>query len=708
MSQTPTGRIGVDVGGTFTDLAFLGDDGQCLRIKVPTVPDDPASGVLAAVERAASELGTGVHGLLSQCRGFVHGTTIGTNALLTGKGPVVGLLATAGFRDTLAQRRGHRDDVWAFRTADPPVLVRRSRRIGIRERVGADGSIVEPINTDDVRVAVRLFREQGVQAVAIGFLFGYLNPTHEKIAAAIIRSDMPDIFVTASHDVSPIIGEYERIATTAVNAFLGPLVARYLDDLGGRLTMAGLTCAPLVAQSNGGVADLLSARRRPAMLALSGPAAGMAAGRAIARWLNSPNLISIDMGGTSFDVGVIVGGEVTSRTDLTIGGQQIALPSVDVHTVGTGGGSIARVDGGGVLRVGPEGAGARPGPAAYGFGGVCATVTDANLVLGRLDPSAYFGGRMRLDPQLARDAIDRDVALPLGISIEAAARGIVAVATAQMADAIRLMTVERGLDPRRFTLLAAGGAAPMHASEIATALRMKHILIPRSASIYCALGMLTADLTLDGAEPHAGNLNVFDATGIQQVIDRMVEPRLKHLLGLGFDESAITYRASLDARYVGRHREIHLPIGSARLTELDGPRLRAVFDELVGQRFGHADSAASVEFVTVRVAVTAETPPVVMPRLPRPNGDSIPHPTGIRTTLLATDHPLDLPVFQGNGLGPGQIIQGPAIVEDAGMTSLLWPTNQLTVDEFGNYLVLVGGSEKRIDDPVNVGGMTVA
>ena len=654
---------------------------------MPSERGDPAAAVLRAVERAASELGLTAAALLAQASTFVHGTTIGTNALLTRRGPLVGLLATDGFRDTLAMRRGHRDDVWAFRTPDPPPLVERALRRPVRERVRSDGAVEGRLEEDDVRTAAALFRAEGVGAVAIGFLFGYLNPVHERRAAEIVRELLPNAFVTTSHEVAPSIGEYERIATTVVNAYLGPPVASYLDDLAGRLSAAGLAGPLLISRSNGGLADVPTCRRLPASLALSGPAAGMAAARAVADWLAEPNLISVDMGGTSFDVGVVVDGRVQTRPEAELAGQHIALPHVDVHTIGTGGGSLASVDAGGLLRVGPEGAGARPGPAGYGFGGDQPTVTDANLALGRLADGAELPGGLRLSADLARAALERHVAARLGIGLIEAARGVVAVATAQMADAIRVMTVERGLDPRRFLLLAAGGAAPQHAAEIARGLGLRRVYVPQTASVFCALGMLAAEPSLDALAPVAGTLEELDADGLNRAVDDLAAGGRAHLARLGHRPDCLLVEVALAARYAGRHRELALPLPARRLTRRDGAALRQQFDRLASERFGHADAAAAVEYLAVSVRLRAP-----QPRLEPGTGAGAvgrdhkrPSPTGRRPVVF--EGPIETPVYRGTALSPGGVVTGPAVVEDAHTTTLLWPGDQLSVDRFGGYLV---------------------
>ena len=665
----------MDVGGTFTDLALLDGDGQLVQLKVPSTPDDPARAVLDAVEAAAEVFGVPPGELLGRADLFAHGTTVGTNALLTRSGPSVGMLCTEGFRDTLAQRRGHRDDVWAFRTADPPPLVPRRLRLPVRERVGPDGAVSRPLNEEDVRAACERFAAAGVGAVVVGFLFGYLNSAHERRAAEIVRELMPDAFVTASHEVSPSIGEYERIATTVVNAYLGPPVARYLGDLATGLRGRGLMGSPLIARSNGGLADVATCQMLPASLALSGPAAGLTAARAFAGWLAEPNLISADMGGTSFDVGVVAAGEVASRAETTLAGQHLALPHVDVHSIGTGGGSIARVDAGGLLRVGPQGAGARPGPACYGHGGAHATVTDANVVLGRIDPAAVLPGGLGLDAGLAAAAIERDVAIPLGLDVLAAARGVCAVATAQMADAIRVMTIERGLDPRAFMLLAAGGAAAQHSSEIARALGIRRVYVPHAASVFCALGLLAAEPTTDLVAPLTGQLDALDAPSLTTTVDR--------LLGQAAVDDAPLVEAWLDARYAGRHREFKLPLPLPVPTY--GATLRADFDRLHRERFGHADRTAPVEYVAVRVRIRTVGDPLTLP-LARSGNPGALEPKRTRPVAFAAQ-PEPTPIYEGDHLAPGATIEGPAVVEDRHTTTLLWPGDRLTVDELGGYRV---------------------
>jgi N-methylhydantoinase A len=547
--------------------------------------------------------------------------------------------------------------------------------------------VLRRLGEEDVRAAAERFRLAGVRAVAIGFLFGYLNPSHERRAAEIVRELLPEAFVTCSHEVAPVIGEYERIATTVVNAYLGPPVASYLDDLARRLAATGLARPLLISRSNGGLADVATCRRLPASLALSGPAAGMAAARAFADWLGEPNLISVDMGGTSFDVGVVVDGRVQTRDGTELAGHHVALPHVDVHTIGTGGGSLARVDAGGLLRVGPEGAGARPGPACYGQGGELPTVTDANVALGRLDPAAELPGGLRLHAALARSALERHVARPLGVGLLDAARGVVSVATARMADAIRVMTVERGLDPRRFLLLAAGGAAPQHASEIARGLGVRRVYVPRAASVFCALGMLAAEPSLDALAPLAGTLEPLDPEPLNRALDELVARGRAHFAGLGYPSERLVVEAALAARYAGRHREFALPLPGRPLAPEDGRSLRERFDRLAAERFGHADRAAPVEYLALSVRVRVTQPrlePTVGPAAPDAAARSA--PAGRRPVVFAAD-PITAPVYRGAGLAPGAALAGPAVVEDAHTTTLLWPGDRLTVDPLGGYVV---------------------
>nr|MCH9672403.1 hydantoinase/oxoprolinase family protein [Gammaproteobacteria bacterium] len=498
-------RIGVDVGGTFTDLVLADANGHTRIAKVPSVPTDPSQGVLNALRQLASDLDIGLRTVLSQCTLFVHGSTVATNTILEGKEARVGLLTTKGFRDALELRRGLRDDQWDHRKPFAPVLVPRYLRHGVEGRIDNDGAEIAPLDLSDIDRAMDNFETEDVEAVAIALFNSFLCDEHEARAEAAVRERWPSAWITRSANISPMMGEYERTSTAVVNAALSPRIVEYLRALDTELQREGLAKPILLVQSNGGAASVAQVTPKPVNLLLSGPAAAVGALDLFRRAIDSTgvpesdhgNIISMEIGGTSCDVMLMANGQVATRDDVAIGGYHVSAPAIDIHTVGAGGGTIAGVDSAGMLYVGPQGAGARPGPACYGFGGLLPTVTDAQLVLGRLRPGPYASGSISLDMSAARRAIDTYVATPLGISIEDAAAGIISLLEQNLLHAVEFISIERGHSPRRFTLVAAGGAGPMHGATIARGLGCERVYIPRAAGALCAIGMLHADVRQD-------------------------------------------------------------------------------------------------------------------------------------------------------------------------------------------------------------------
>src|SRR5438132_10454444 len=450
-------RIGIDVGGTFTDLAAVDETGRVVIAKCASTPRDQSEGLLAGLGLLAGECGTDLAGLLASTERIVHGTTAATNALLERKGAKVGLLTTEGHRDVIEMREGLKDDRYNVRMPPPVPLVPRARRLGVRERVAADGRVTVPLAPRSLAAALSTLARVKVDAVAVCYLHAYRNPRHERLTAQALARRLRGVYVSLSSLVLPQIKEYERVWTTVVNAYVGPALARYLNALRTRLAARGYRGDVLIMQSHGGVAPIRESARLAAGAVLSGPAGGIAAGRYAARLLDVRELITFDMGGTSTDIALLQRGEPSLTGEKTVGIAKVALPSLDIHTLGAGGGSIARVDAGGILHVGPESAGADPGPACYGKGGDRATVTDANVVLGFLDPGNFLGGRIALDRRAAEVAVDR-VARALGTERLAAAEGIAKVVDTNMAEGIKIVSVRRGVDPRKFTLVAFGGA----------------------------------------------------------------------------------------------------------------------------------------------------------------------------------------------------------------------------------------------------------
>jgi N-methylhydantoinase A len=477
--------IGVDVGGTYTDLVATDETGRTIFAKSPSTPADQSIGVMAGLEELARRLGVTRAEMLAATDRFVHGTTVATNALLERKGAKIALLTTEGHRDVVEMREGLKPDRYDLRSPPPEPLVPRERRLGVRERLKADGSAAVPLDAASLGEAIAAVKQSGATSVAVCFLHSYLNPVHELAAVERLTKELPEISISRSSDVLPQIKEYERVSTTIVNAYVAPIVRRYLQNLERRLKEAGFNGTLFVVLSHGGMAPVEEASRLAAGTVLSGPAGGISGSRRCADLLHIPDLVPFDMGGTSTDISLIADGHASLSADGMLAGQRIALRSLDIASIAAGGGSIASVDAGRTLRVGPESAGSVPGPACYGNGGTAATVTDANVVLGYLDAAAFMGGKRPLDRAASDAAVDR-IAAALDLSRLEAAAGIYKMINLKMADGIRLMTLRRGVDPRKFALLSFGGAAGLHAAEVARELEIKRIIVPTVASVLSA------------------------------------------------------------------------------------------------------------------------------------------------------------------------------------------------------------------------------
>ncbi|HYC82887.1 MAG TPA: hydantoinase/oxoprolinase family protein, partial [Solirubrobacterales bacterium] len=537
-----------------------------------------------------------------------HGTTVATNALLEHRGARVGMVTTAGFRDVVHIGRHQRPQHYSIRQEIPwqnQPFARRADRKVVTERLGAGGGeVITPLAEDEVRTAARELREQGVEAVAVCFLFSYLNPDHELRAAEILREELPGAFVTTSAEVAPQFREFERFMTAAINAFVGPGTGDYLLALARALESMGIGGELRIMMSNGGLSSASTAGERPVTLLMSGPTAGVLGGAWAAELADRSSLITFDMGGTSTDIGIVCEGQVTeaSARDTWLAGYPVMVPMVDLHTIGHGGGSIAHVDDGGGFRVGPRSAGADPGPAAYGLGGTEATITDANLVLGRLVPDRFLGGTMGLDAA-ASEAVVGELAAEVGLSLHDTAEGIIRLANEGMAQAIRSRTVQKGIDPRTFTLVAFGGAGPLHAVEVAAALEIAEVLIPPFPGITCAVGLLASDLKYDRMRTVLQSGAGIDAASINRELAATAEELREALRGDGIDADAIEVRASLDCRYLGQGYELRLPLAEARFSsaDLDG------FHQLHAREYGYSRNDP-IEIVNLRITALGARP----------------------------------------------------------------------------------------------------
>lgn len=683
-------QIGVDVGGTFTDLYGLDTETGVSRIhKVSSSPTDPSSAIMQGVGELLEKFkATGE--LIDQ---LAHGTTVGTNALLQRRGPDVALLTTTGFRDLLEVGRQTRPFNYDMHTDFAPPVVPRWRRFEVDERILADGSVHKELTDDAIAEAVDAVRRSGAQAVAVCFLFSYLAPEHEQRLKAALTAALPDLSVSTSSEVQPEFREYERFSTTAANAYLQPVMEGYLAKLEAKALEKLPDADVLISHSSGGLMSLDTARRFPIRTALSGPAAGVAGAQAVARSAARPDVITFDMGGTSADVAMIRGLEFGESFDRRIGGLPIRMPMVDINTVGAGGGSIAWIDRDGSLKVGPQSAGAHPGPACYGLGGTEATVTDANLVLGRLSAKGLLGGAMNLDRDLAVKVVSA-LADRIGLGLEATARGILAIVVSNMVRAIRVISVERGFDPRDFSLLAFGGAGPLHAREVAASLSMSEIIVPSAPGILCASGLIAADLKesfvstirmpLDETSSKDLDANWADlsATAERWFLDESVPHEMRVISG------------NLEMRYVGQNFELSVPLaadaGNGRIAMPPVSDVLAEFFALHERSYGYFNAEDAVEVVNLRLTARRRETPQERPPKPAISG-SAPVAVEERHVFLGEDGPASALIYERGSLRPGTVIAGPAVVEQMDTTTILFKGDILNVDDAGNLIITLHG-----------------
>ena len=677
-------RIGIDVGGTFTDIVAVSDTGTVTFSKAASTPNDPSIGVMNAVERLADELGINSETLLSKTESIVHGTTVATNALLERKGAKNGLLTTLGHRDVLEMREGLKDDRYNMRLPAPAPLVPRFLRLGVRERIKPDGSIHTKLDNTSLDEAINKLREEKVTSVAVCYLHAYKEPKHEQETKQILEAKLPGVSVSISSEVFPEIKEYERVSTTIVNAYVRPIVENYLNRLEERLKNVGYKGSVLIILSHGGVAPIEEAIRLSAATVLSGPAGGVAGSKYGASLIGAGDLVPFDMGGTSTDISMIVNGEPALSSTRGIAGQRIALQSLDIVSIASGGGSIARVDAGGILRVGPESAGALPGPACYGKGGTEVAVTDASVVLGFLDPGNFLGGRETLDVAAAEAALSR-LANQLSVEPAEAAEGVHKVINTQMAEGIRLVSVRRGVDPRKFALLSFGGAAGIHITEIARQLEVQRVIIPRTAAVLSAWGMLATDLRYEVSRTHIGDTGSLKAGDVREVFSEM-ELEGRSRLKEAFDGD-VSISRSADMRYGEQIYEVDVSLDDVDFSDDDlmksiSDRFHKRHEELFTYSLPDQDAV----LVNGRLAAIGALPD--LPQEPKTEARAA---SGHRTTRkIFLSGWVDAPVFNLEELVPSQKIEGPAVIESSTTTVVLRPDDKAEVTDNLWLNILVG------------------
>jgi N-methylhydantoinase A len=677
-------RVGVHSGGTFTDVCLFDEaTGRVEVWKVASTSDDPSRGIAEGVAEGAGR----VNAAMDAVSYFGHGTTVATNALIQRRGVKTGLITTDGFRDLLEIGRQKRPDLYDLQADKPPVLVARDLRLEVPERMRHDGTVETPLDEAAVRAAVQRLRQAGVQAVAVCFLYSFVRTAHEEMARRILAEEFPEAFACVSHQVAPEFREFERMSTAVVNAYLGPVVESYITRLGARLAELGPRVTPHLTQSNGGVIGFEQAARLPVRAVLSGPSTGVVGAQEVGRLAGFADLITFDMGGTSTDVALLQGGQCRLASEVIVHGYPIKAPMLDIHTVGAGGGSIAFVDSGGLLKVGPRSAGAYPGPVCYARGNPEPTVTDANVVLQALNPTHLLGGRMAVRQDLARTAIER-LAASLGMDAMATAQGIVSVVTANMARAIRVISVQRGHDPRDYMLVAFGGAGPLHAARLARELEIGRILVPRNPGILCAMGLLLTDLRADFATTR---LRTLAAAALPDMADAF--RTLRAQAEAWFDTEGIAPAArsitrTVDMRYAGQNYELPVPLPEGEIGAVSLETLSDGFAAAHQRLYGFVAEDEPVQLVTFRVEAAGVVPKASF----QPQPDAGPDASGAVVARREVWLPeaggfISCPVYERDRLRPGNCVAGPAIIEQMDATTLVLPDMVARVEPYLNLVL---------------------
>jgi len=682
-------RVGVDSGGTFTDIClFEEDQGRVEVWKVASTPDDPSRGIAQGVEEGLRRVAPDAQGTPAAAVSyFGHGTTVATNALIQHRGVRTGLVTTDGFRDLLEIGRQKRPDLYDLFVDKPPTLVSRDLRFEVAERVHHTGAVETALDEDAVRAAARKLRAAGVGAIAVCFLYSFIRPEHERRAKQILLEELPEAFICASHEIAPEFREFERLSTAVVNAYLGPVMRSYINRLAPRLAALGMTVPPHLTQSNGGVIGFETAAAMPVRTVLSGPSTGVVGAQAVGRAAGFPDLITFDMGGTSTDVALLQDGQARLASEATVHGYPLKAPMLDIHTVGAGGGSIAFVDSGGLLMVGPRSAGADPGPVCYDRGNQEATVTDANVVLQTLNPTHLLGGRMSVRQDLAKQAVGR-LASRLGLGLMETAQGVISVVTANMARAIRVISVQRGHDPREYTLMAFGGAGPLHAARLARELEIKRVLVPRNPGILCAMGLLLTDLRADFAATKLLPLEPAILPEIEAALAALAAQADAWFAHEGIAPEHRRLARTVDMRYAGQNYELAVPLPDGPPTAATLERLAEGFFDIHRRLYGFVAEDEPVQLVTFRAEATGLVSKATLTAHALEGPDASAAIREQRPVWLAeAANFVPCPVYDRDRLLPGNQFAGPAIVEQMDATTVVLPGMSARVDPFLNLIL---------------------
>jgi N-methylhydantoinase A len=685
-------RLGVDAGGTFTDFVLSIRDGDVRLYKTPSTPKDPTEAIRAGLELISADLGETIEDIVAACDLCINGTTVGLNALIQHAGAKTGLICTAGHEDSIEIRLGHKEDGYRYDAEYPPakMLAERYLRVPVRERVLIDGSIHTPMQEEDVRSACALFMREGVEAVAISFVWSVMNAAHERRAAEIVREMLPDVFLSVGSDVYPQVREYTRTSTAVVNAYLGPILERYVQRVDRYFNDLGAQQPVRYFQSNGGLAEGRVLAAKSVYAINSGPASAPQAGLYLTEPTGERNVITVDMGGTSFDITLTYQGVTNVTRNMDFLRYRIGVPMIQVESLGAGGGSIAWIDDFGLLNVGPQSAGADPGPVCYDKGGTQPTVSDANLVLGYLSPEGLLGGTFRLDRVAAARAIKEKVADPLGLSLERAAHGIFTIVNTNMVNGIRRVSVERGFDPRDFVLVGAGGATAAHITALAREIGIKRVLIPKLASGFCAFGQIIADVKYNYLATRPMRLEA-DAP-LEDIEARFVDLEAQARAQLHddkFRDRDIKLARSMDMRYAGQTHECTVDLATFKIDRKTIEKVKAAFHERHKQLFTYAEPQSLVEIVNLEVQAIGRMPKPTPPVLPKGTRQPpIAASRGTRKLILsASGKPTTAPIYDGTRLKAGNRIKGPAVIEEPTTTILIEPDWVAELDERGTYIL---------------------
>ncbi|MFH0814427.1 MAG: hydantoinase/oxoprolinase family protein [Pseudomonadota bacterium] len=686
--------VGVDIGGTFTDLVAIDEEGNRTVIKTPSTPEDPSLGMVNALKLAAESLEIDFSEFLGKVSRICHGTTVTTNAVITRSGAKMGMLTTKGVRDTIEVRRGMREleYLYDYTYSQPEPLCPRNLRIPIEERVQADGSVYIPLNEDQVRNGIKKFRKEGVEAIAICFLWSFRNPRHELRAAEICREEFPEAYLSLSHEVAPILGEYLRFQSTTINGYVGPIIKRYMTSMRKTLNDAGYKGALLIVTSSGGVMSPEAIMEKAGVTLTSGPATGPVAGIWYGDLYGIGSLITMDMGGTSFDTSLVKNREISIRAGQVVAGvYHIGLPTVDVHAIGAGGGTVAWLDEAGGIHVGPQSAGADPGPACYMKGGTEPTVTDANLVLGRLNPDYFVGGKIKLNKDASIKAIKK-IAEPKGMTVEEIARAIITIAVVNMTDATEVITIRRGENPKDYGLLVGGGAGPGHAAQLAKTLEIKKVIIPRESSIFCAMGGIISDIRHDYITSLETPTEELDWRKINNIVKSMKADANKMLTEENVPIEERSYRFSADMKYIGQYHEIDVQWPDKQnfaYSEKDIPEIVDRFHERHETLYAHRDEEGKTFTSNLKLAAFGHVSKITARLMPIGDKDTSKYQKGTRDVWFEETGFTPTPIYDGDAMLPGVKVKGPCVIEQRTTTIVVPPEHSVEVSEYGDFMMNV-------------------